>query len=380
MPEEKQQQRRPMSPRAKAILWVCGAVLLIAGLIWLVYHETTGRYLQSTNDAEMRADSVAIAPKTTGYVTQVLVEDNQDVKAGQLLVSIDERDYRAKVDEAESEIAVSQASAAGARASLDEQYAAIEQSRVELAQAVTKAAHDAGEVARYAPLVDAGAETAEKLAQLRQTANQSADDVKAKAAGLKAQQRHVAALAAQIEQNEAQIRSARAKLASAATDLDSSLIRAPFDGRVGDKTVAVGQFAQPGTRLLSIVPLKDMYVVANFKETQIGLMRPGQPATIKVDALSGVELQGRVLSVSPGTGAQFSILPPQNATGNFTKIVQRVPVKIAFAAGPETRRLLVPGLSLTATVDTIDAKHARDTIRREQEQIKLSDSQRSAQR
>ena len=379
MTDEKQQRRRPSSPRAKAILWVCAVVFLVGGIIWLFYYETSGRYRQSTNDAEMRADSVAIAPKTTGYVTQVLVEDNQDVKAGEVLLTIDQRDYRAKVDEDESQIAVSQATTAGARASLDEQYAAIQQSRVELAQAKVKAAHDAGEVARYAPLVESGAETGEKLAQLRQAASQSEDDVKIKDASLLAQQRHVASLEAQIQQYEAQIRNAEAKLASAKTDLDSSTIRAPFDGRVGDKTVAIGQFAQPGTRLLSLVPLKDLYIVANFKETQIGLMRAGQPARIKVDALSGIELQGHVVSVSPGTGAQFSILPPQNATGNFTKVVQRVPVKIAFDAGPEARKLLVPGLSVTVTVDTIQDKHAREEIKREQDQIQATTGARTAQ-
>jgi membrane fusion protein (multidrug efflux system) len=371
MPDEKQ-QRRPMSPRVKAILWLCAALALIAAAAWLFYYETSGRYVQSTNDAEIRADSVAIAPKTTGYVTQVLVQDNQDVQAGQVLLTIDQRDYRAKVDENESAIAVSQAATVGARASLGEQYAAIEQTRAQLAQARSKAAHDAGEVKRYAPLVEAGAETAEKLAELRQAADQSADDVNAKAANLMAQQRHLASLEAQIQQNEAQVKSAQAKLASASSDLDSSTIKAPFDGRVGDKTVAVGQFAQPGTRLLSIVPLKEIYIVANFKETQIGLMRPGQPAKIRIDALSGIELNGHVVSVSPGTGAQFSILPPQNATGNFTKVVQRVPVKIAFDAGPEARKLLVPGLSVTASVDTITEKHAREAIKREQEYPKES--------
>ena len=379
MPEEKQQRRRPLSPRAKALLWVCAVILLLAGIAWALHYETRGRYEQSTNDAEMRADSVAISPKTSGYVMRVLVADNEDVKAGQVLMTIEQRDYQAKVDENEAEIAVSHAATAGARASLGEQYASIEQNRVQLAQARTKAAHDAGEVARYAPLVEAGAETAEKLAQLRQTAAESADDVKEKAANLLAQQRHVASLEAQIQQYEAQAGSAQAKLASATSDLDSTTIKAPFDGRVGDKTVEVGQFAQPGTRLLSIVPLKDLYIVANFKETQIGLMRPGQPATIKVDAISGVELQGHVVSVSPGTGAQFSILPPQNATGNFTKVVQRVPVKIAFDAGSEARKLLVPGLSVTVTVDTIAEKNAREKIKLEQQQIKNSGPMRTVQ-
>jgi membrane fusion protein, multidrug efflux system len=378
MPDEKQ-QRRPLSARVKAILWLCAAVLLVLGLIWLFYYESSGRYEQSTNDAEIRADSVAISPKTTGYVTRVLVEDNQDVKAGQVLLTIDQRDYLAKVDENESEIAVSQASTAGARASLGEQYASIEQTRAQLAQAKSKAAHDAGEVQRYAPLVESGAETAEKLAELRQSADQSADDVKAKAANLLAQQRHVASLEAQIKQNEAQVKSAQAKLASASSDLDSTTIKAPFDGRVGDKMVELGQFAQAGTRLLSIVPLKDIYIIANFKETQIGLMRPGQPAKIKVDALSGIELHGHLISVSPGTGAQFSILPPQNATGNFTKVVQRVPVRIAFDAGPEARKLLVPGLSVTVIVDTIAEKQTPEAIKREQQQIKASGQTRSAQ-
>jgi membrane fusion protein (multidrug efflux system) len=146
------------------------------------------------------------------------------------------------------------------------------------------------------------------------------------------------------------------------------VLRASIDGRVGDKTVRVGQFAQAGTRLMSIVPVKQLYVEANFKETQLGLMRVGQPVTLEVDALPGVEIKGHVQSVSPGTGAQFSLLPPQNATGNFTKIVQRIPVRIAIDAGPETRALLVPGMSADVTVDTRSAKGAVKRIREEQDQ------------
>jgi len=139
-------------------------------------------------------------------------------------------------------------------------------------------------------------------------------------------------------------------------------VRASVDGRVGDKSVQVGQFVQSGTRMMSVVPLGAIYVSANFKETQIGLMRAGQPAIIRVDALPGVGLRGHVESVSPGTGAEFSLLPPQNATGNFTKIVQRVPVRIAIDAGPEARRVLIPGLSVKVSVDTITAKGAGDRI------------------
>jgi membrane fusion protein (multidrug efflux system) len=134
------------------------------------------------------------------------------------------------------------------------------------------------------------------------------------------------------------------------------VVKASVDGRVGDKSVRVGQYVSQGTRMMSVVPVQAIYITANFKETQLGLMGPGQPAHIKVDALSGVELRGHVESVSPGTGAQFSLIPPQNATGNFTKIVQRVPVRIAIDAGPDARRVLVPGLSVEVTVDTIGAK------------------------
>ena len=137
-----------------------------------------------------------------------------------------------------------------------------------------------------------------------------------------------------------------------------------ISGRVGDLTVRVGQFVQPGTRLMTLVPVDRLFIEANFKETQLGLMRVGQPVTIEVDALSGVELTGRVASFAPGTGAQFSVLPPQNATGNFTKIVQRVPVRIAIDAPPEVRRLLLPGMSADVTVDTRSAKGELDRIRR----------------
>jgi len=152
-------------------------------------------------------------------------------------------------------------------------------------------------------------------------------------------------------------------------NLGATQLKAPIAGRIGNKTVNVGQFVQAGTRLMSLVPLDKIYVVANFKETQLALMRPGQPARIAVDALGGTEIDGRVASVSPGTGAQFSILPPQNATGNFTKIVQRVPVRITIDATPAARRLLVPGLSVTVTVDTRSAKNDLELIKEQQEQL-----------
>src|SRR5690606_17473417 len=149
---------------------------------------------------------------------------------------------------------------------------------------------------------------------------------------------------------------ARAQREAAGVDLSSTLVRASIAGRVGNKTVQLGQFVQPGTRAMSIVPVDKLYISANFKETQAGLVRVRQPVTIEIDALESIELHGRVESFSPGTGAQFSLLPPENATGNFTKIVQRIPVRISIDAGPETRALLIPGMSVTASVDTRSAR------------------------
>jgi membrane fusion protein (multidrug efflux system) len=173
--------------------------------------------------------------------------------------------------------------------------------------------------------------------------------------------------AGERSENNAQLVSARSAVEKAELDLKRTQVVAPGGGMVTDLKTDVGQFAQAGTRLMSLVPLDKIYVTANFKETQLALMRAGQPATIEVDALGGTELHGHVESVSPGTGGQFSLLPPQNATGNFTKIVQRIPVRIAIDAGQETRQLLVPGMSADVTVDTRSAKGTVQRIKDEQE-------------
>lgn len=358
-----------LSGRAKVILLALLAIVVVVGIVWYLRYESRGKFLQNTNDATIQADAVTVAPKVSGYVAEVMVGDNQDVKAGQPLVRIDPRTYRAQAAQAEAQIAQARASADAARASIDEQYATIAQAQAQLDSARIKAAHDAAEVARYRPLAASGAETREQLSQLELAARQSAEAVRVQAAAVAMQRRRVASFAAQLRQGQAQAQGAQAQLAAVNVDVGSTLIRAATDGRIGDKTVTVGQFVQAGTRLMSVVPLDKLYVTANFKETQLALMRPGQRATIKVDALDGIELKGEVQSVSPGTGAQFSLIPPQNATGNFTKIVQRVPVRIAIEASPDARRLLVPGLSVTVTVDTIGAKGQLDRLREQQKQL-----------
>ncbi|WP_068089925.1 HlyD family secretion protein [Novosphingobium rosa] len=342
--------------RARLILSVLGVTALVGGGIWLVNYETTGKYLEDTNDATIQVDSVVVSPRIAGYVAQVLVTDNQDVKAGTPLVRIDARDFQAKSSQASAQIEVADALIASAKAGIGEQEAAIEQARAQLVVAQAKAAYDAEQVRRYTPLVASGAEQGQQLAQLRSNAQQSAAQVRAQQAAILGQQRKIASLQAQIEQAKAQGAGGKAQLAAANVDVDATLIRASEDGRIGDKTVTPGQYVQAGTRLMTLVPLSKIYVTANFKETQLELMRPGQPVKIKVDALGGRAVNGTVESMAPGTGAQFSLIPPSNATGNFTKIVQRVPVRIRIDADAATRRLLVPGLSVTTIVNTKAAK------------------------
>jgi membrane fusion protein (multidrug efflux system) len=361
--------RRGLSGRTRTILLGIAIVAVVAGGLWYWRHQTYGRYFEETDDAQIRADAVAIAPKISGYVTQVLVGDNQDVAQGQQLVRIDPGDYDAKAAQARAQIAQAVAGVENARAAISEQQAAIIQAQAQLAAARDKAAHDAAEVARYTPLAASGAETRQQLDQLRLAAQQSAQQVRQQQAALTMQQRRVAGMQAQVRQAEAQGEGARAQLQAAGIDVSATRLTAPIAGRVGDKTVRIGQFVQAGTRMMSVVPLDKLYVVANFKETQLALMRPGQPAKISVDALSGVEVDGRVASVSPGTGAQFSILPPENATGNFTKIVQRVPVRLAIEAPASARKVLLPGLSVTVTVDTRGGKGELERIRDDQERL-----------
>jgi len=352
-------------PSRRIVLLGIGAVVLIAGVIWGVRWWTVGRFIESTDDAYLQADSVTIAPKVSGYVAEVYVVDNQAVKAGDPLVRLDRRQYQAILEQANATIAARKADIARGAAELLQQQANIAQAKAQLEGARSSETHAIQEVKRYEPLVATGAETTEKLADLVNARNQAAATVAADVAAVQASERQPAATQAQIEQARAQLEAAEASFRQAQLDTGDTIVRSTLDGRVGDRTVRVGQYAQPGTRFMTIVPVQDVYLEANFKETQIGLMRAGQPATIHVDALSGTDLHGSVVSFSPGTGSQFALLPPQNATGNFTKIVQRVPVRIHIDAGQETRSVLVPGLSVTVKVDTRSGRESAKRLERE---------------
>jgi len=356
--------RSPLkSPKVRWVLLVAVGAILLAGAWWFIDYQTNGKYLQSTDNAYIEADAVTVAPKIGGYVDRVMVRENQDVRRGQPLVQLDVRDYRAQQSQAEAQIGATLASAETIRAQVAEQRAAVAQAQAQLEAARADAALAVQEVRRYEPLAATGAEPRERLDQLQAQARQARARVEAAEAAVTAAERRIGTLGRQVEQAQSQAQASRAQLESTRLNVESTLLRASISGRVGDLTVRVGQFVQPGTRLMTLVPVEQLFVEANFKETQVGLMRVGQPVRIEVDALPDLELTGRVASFAPGTGSQFSVLPPENATGNFTKIVQRIPVRIAISASPEVRRLLVPGMSVEVIVDTRSAKGQLDRLR-----------------
>lgn len=346
---------------------------LVVGAIYGAYalydYKTVGKFMQDTEDAYVKADGVTISSKLGGYVRRVAVSDNQAVEQGTLLVQIDPTDYNTRLAQSSAQVDVARATETASVAAIQEAQSAVGQARAALQASQRELAYLNGEVARMRPLVASGAEPKQAFDQLIANRDKAAADVAAKQAGLSAANDRVTSARAQAGQSAAQIKAAQAQREAASTDLATTRIVAPIGGKIGNSTVRIGQFVQPGQRLMTIVPTEAIYVEANFKETQIGLMRPGQPVTVHVDALPDVDFHGTVESITPGTGANFSLIPPQNATGNFTKIVQRVPVRIRINAGPESRKVLVPGLSLSVEVDTRSAKSAIETIRNEQDRV-----------
>lgn len=345
-----------------AVAALVAAVLI--GVVWYVDYDRRGRFMESTDNAYVKADLVTISSKLAGFIDEVPVADNQVVGRGDPLVIVDPTDYNIRIAAAEADIRSSLAAERVTQLSVREAEASVSQASAALDAADADFAYANRELTRYAPLVASGAEPKAELSRLKAGREKARAQVAAQRAQLLAAQRRVASIRAQADQSQAAADAARVQRRAAANDLSRTRLSAPIAGRVADSNVRVGQFVQPGVPLMTIVPGNDVYIEANFKETQIGLMRPGQPVEIKVDALSDVTFDGVVASISPGTGANFSLIPPENATGNFTKIVQRVPVRIRLVGlSAEARRMLVPGLSAEVTVDTRSGRQAIDRLR-----------------
>jgi len=341
---------RPQATRIAVgvvLVAILGGVGVMGERYW-----TTGRFAQTTDDAYVKADSTIVAPKVAGYIATLSVDDNQTVKAGQVLAQIDPRDYHAALDQAEANVAAAQA----AISNLDAQITA-QGSRIREADANVQSADASLDLSRRND--GRRAEMAKVGYGSQEQADDASTDVREKIAALTRLQASAATSRQQVDVLQTQRAVAQADLARAQAqrqqaelNLGYSTIVAPVDGTVAARTIRTGQYVQAGTQLMALVPLQRVYVVANFKETQLTHVRPGQPARIRVDTFPGDDIHGRVESLAPASGMEFSLLPPDNATGNFTKIVQRIPVKITFAAQDLLRGRLRPGMSVNVSIDT----------------------------
>ena len=322
-----------------------------------------GRFLEATDDAYVGGDTTVLASRISGFIAEVAVTDNQSVKAGDLLLRIDDRDYRAELGQSEAQKAAAAADLRNVEARIAQQKARIAAGEAQVASAGAQADYAANESGRYRGLIASGAVSRQRE-QLAQT------DLKRSAAGLKEAHAMLEMERAELQVLETQRDKAKAAADNAEAALEQSRLRLSFTtitatepGVVGDRAVRAGQLVQPGTRLMTLVPVRDIYLVANFKETQLGQLYRGEEVTFVLDAFPGRTLRGHVESLAPGTGSEFALLPPENASGNFTRVVQRVPVKIAIHPASLDGIDLRPGLSATATVDTRTApKTGRTTL------------------
>ena len=312
---------------------------------------TTGRYLESTDDAYVKADSTIVSPKVSGYLAEVLVGDNQPVKAGQLLARIDDRDFRTALDQAHADVAGAEAAVRNLDAQIALQQPVIAQETADVAAAEANLQFAREEQARYDGLMKSGSGTIQRAQQTDAALREKIAQLQHGKSGLLAAEKKVDVLTTDRAKAVAQLDRARAVEQQATLNLSYTQISAPVEGTIGARSLRVGQFVQAGTQLMAVVPLDAVYVVANFKETQLTHVRDSQPVEIRIDSFHGTRLRGHVDSLSPASGLEFALLPPDNATGNFTKIVQRVPVKIVLDDHRLTG-LLRPGMSAEPVIDT----------------------------
>jgi membrane fusion protein (multidrug efflux system) len=338
-----------MAQRKKKMIGfaLCLSALVVAagGWAWASSSGTT-----ATDNAYVRGDVTSLAPKVGGYVTAVEVKDNQAVHAGDILFRIDDRDYRARLAQAAANLEAAKARLTNVDAETQLQHALIRQAEAQKRSAEADLDLAAKASDRRHELIQSRTVSQAQVDESDAALAKAKAGVAAAGATVEAQKKHMTVLAAQREAAVAGVAQAQAARDLAQIDLDDTVVRAPVDGVVGNRQVRVGRLVAPGASLLDIVPVNDVWVVANFKETQIGHIRPGQRVHITVDAYPAETFDGEVDSFAPGSGAAFSLLPADNATGNFVRVVQRVPVKIRLIGNPLPGRL-VPGLSARVEVD-----------------------------
>ncbi len=349
----------PKAPRrwGKRLALLLAALLLLGGggaYGWRWW--TVGRFFEETEDAYTAADAVTVSPRVGGQVAEVLVQDNQRVQAGQVLARLDDADLLVAQRMAAADLQSAEAEAAGLQAQIALLPSAVAQAEADVAAGEAQAAFAQAETRRYQDLLRTGSGTVQRSQQANADIGARTAALARSRAGLEAARGQAAILQASLRRAQAQADRARAAVQQAGLNLGYARITAPVAGAVGDRSLRPGQTVAPGTRLLTLVPTGcDLFVMANFKETQLARMSAGEEVEVRADMLPGVVMRGRINSLAPGSGSVFALLPPENATGNFTKVVQRVPVRVALdCAGlpADVLERLRPGLSVIASVDT----------------------------
>ena len=342
----------PNRVRTRLSLFLLIVVLAAAALFahwWLI-----GRHYQTSDNAYVQGDITRVSSQLAAQVVEVLVTDNQTVDAGDLLVRLDDRDFTTALAKARANLATRQAELAQARAMLARHDSMIEAARAAVDARRAEQKRIELDIRRITPLRQSGYASEEQLSNFRAQLEVARAHVRGASAELQTQVLSKDTLTADIDRLSALVQAAQSEVQSAEIDLSRTRINAPVPGRVGQRSVRIGQNVQPGDHLLAIVPARDLWVQANFKETQIKRMRRGQAVTLEFDAFDDQPVQGHIDSLFPASGAQFSLLPPDNATGNFTKVVQRIPIKIAIANDHPLSQLVRPGMSVRVRVDLGD--------------------------
>ncbi len=339
------------------------AALLLAiggGSYYGHYWWTAGRYLVSTDDAYVGAKSATLSPKVSGYITEIAVGDNARIAKGDVIARIDDGDYRLALQTARDQVAMQEATVERLQRQGVAAEASVDQAKAQLASAEAGRTRAKLELSRQQDLASRQVSSQQLLEQAQATFDQSVAAVQSAKAAIEVANANVEVLKAQKLEAERALQQNRTAVAKAERDLSFTVIRAPYDGVMGNRAIQVGDYVQPTQRLASLVPLDAVYIDANFKETQLASVRAGQPVSISVDAYPDRRLEGRVDSIAPASGSVFSLLPPDNATGNFTKIVQRLPVRILVPAAIADQSLLRPGMSVVVSVNTKAGAPAAD--------------------
>ena len=342
----------------RKMLMTGAALAALAGAAWYGWdYWTVGQYLVSTDDAYVQADNTTVAPRISGYLNQVLVGDNEPVKAGQVLARIDDRDFKVALDQSRADVAAARAAISSKQAQLEVQQTVINAAKATVDVDEATKTFAAQENKRYTDLASTGYGSVQNAQQAQSRIASAQAAIARDTANLASAVKQVDLLKAEIVQAEATLARAQALQSQAELNLSYTTLVAPIDGVVGNRTLRTGQFVQAGTQLMSLVPASGTYVVANYKETQLTDVRQGQAVDIAVDMFPGKPVHGHVDSIAPASGQEFALLPPDNATGNFTKIVQRIPVKIRLDGADNNLLALRPGMSVIPTIATREPAH-----------------------